>query len=53
MRRLRHPLAKELAVAVAVKLAIVTALYFAFFSGGEPQPSAEAVARHLVNHPQE
>jgi hypothetical protein len=48
-----NPLAREIAVALVVKLALIVGLYFAFFSGGSPQPGADAVARHLtVQSPQ-
>jgi hypothetical protein len=47
-----NPLAREIAVALVVKFALIVGLYFAFFSGG-PQPGADAVARHLtVQSPQ-
>jgi len=49
----RHSLVREITLALVVKLAIIVALYFAFFSGSTPPPGADAVARHLtVQSPQ-
>ncbi|MEJ5211879.1 MAG: cytochrome oxidase putative small subunit CydP [Burkholderiales bacterium] len=47
----RNPLVLEIAVALVVKLAFIAGLYWAFFSGGPPQPGAEAVARHIASQP--
>ncbi len=47
----RNSLVREITLALVVKLAIIVALYFAFFSGSGPQPGADAVARHLTVQP--
>ena len=51
MKLPRNPLRREITLALVVKLAILVALYFAFFSGSGPQPGADEVARHLAVEP--
>ena len=48
---LQHPLAREIALAIVVKLLVITALFYAFFDGRAVQPDADRVAAHLVNSP--
>lgn len=45
---LRHPLAREIVLAVAVKLVIIAAIFYAFFDGRAVQIDAAAVTEHLV-----
>lgn len=46
---LQHPLAREIALAIAIKLVVIAALFYAFFDGRSVQPDAAAVAEHLAN----
>lgn len=46
---LQHPLAREIALAIAIKLVVVAAIFYAFFDGRSVQPDAAAVAEHLAN----
>ncbi len=49
---LQHPLAREIAVAIAIKLLVIAAIFYAFFDGCAPHPDAGAVAERLANpHP--
>lgn len=49
---LRHPFAREIALAVAIKLVVIVAIFYAFFSGRAVDPDADGVADHLVNSQQ-
>ena len=43
----KHPLAREIALAVVIKLLVIVALYYAFFAGA-PRLDADAVADRLI-----
>jgi len=49
---LHHPLAKEIAVAIVIKLLVITALFYAFFEGRAVHPDPDSVAERLVHSPQ-
>jgi hypothetical protein len=49
---LQHPLAREIALAIVIKLAVIVAIFFAFFDGQSVSTDAEAVADRLANPPQ-
>jgi len=49
---LHHPLAREITLAVVIKLLVIAALFYAFFYGRASQPDADSVADHLVNSQQ-
>ena len=46
---LQHPLAREIALAIAIKLLVIAAIFYAFFDGRALQPDADAVAERLAN----
>jgi hypothetical protein len=46
---LQHPLAREITLAVVVKLLLIVAIFYAFFSGHATHPDADAVADRLAN----
>jgi hypothetical protein len=46
---MRHPLAKEISIAIAIKLVVIAAIFYAFFAGHALHPDAEAVAERLAN----
>ena len=46
---LQHPLAREITAAVAIKLLVIVAIFYAFFSGHAIHPDADAVAERLAN----
>lgn len=46
---LHHPLAREIAIAIIIKLMVIVAIYFAFFSGHAIHPDADAVAARLAS----
>ena len=50
---LRHPLAREIALAIVIKLAVIVGIFFAFFEGQALHPDADAVAERLATpqHP--
>ena len=49
---LQHPLAREITLAIAIKLALIAAIFYAFFDGRALHPDADAVAERLANpHP--
>jgi hypothetical protein len=50
---LQHPLAREITAAVVIKLLVIVAIFYAFFSGHATHPDANAVAEHLSDHPQQ
>lgn len=49
MKQFRHPLAREIAAALLVKLIVIAGLYLAFFSDHASKPGDADVARHLSN----
>jgi hypothetical protein len=49
---LYHPLAREIALAIVIKLLVIVALFYAFFDGRAVQHDADSVADRLVNSPQ-
>ena len=49
---LQHPLAREITLAIVVKLLVIVAIFYAFFDGKTVRPDADAVAEHLANPPQ-
>src|SRR3569832_1237041 len=46
---LHHPLAKEISLAIAIKLLVIAAIFYAFFDGLALHPDAVAVAERLAN----
>jgi hypothetical protein len=46
---LQHPFAREITVAVIIKLLVIVAIFYAFFSGHAIHPDADAVAARLAN----
>jgi hypothetical protein len=46
---LQHPLAREIALAIAIKLLVIAAIFYAFFDGRAVHPDADAVAERLTN----
>jgi hypothetical protein len=50
---LQHQLAREIAVAIVIKLAVITGLFFAFFDGRAVLTDADAVAERLATPPQQ
>jgi hypothetical protein len=46
---LQHPLAREITAAIVIKLLVIVAIFYAFFSGHAIQPDANAVAARLAN----
>jgi len=49
---LHHRLAREIALAIVIKLLVIVALFYAFFDGRALHPDADSVADHLVNSQQ-
>jgi hypothetical protein len=50
---LQHPLAREISLAIVIKLLVIVAIFYAFFAGHTQHPDADAVAQRLSNpnHP--
>jgi hypothetical protein len=46
---LLHPLAREISLAIVIKLLVIVALFYAFFDGRALHPDADAVAERLAN----
>lgn len=46
---LQHPLAKEISLAIVIKLLVIAAIFYAFFDGHALHPDADAVAQRLAN----
>jgi len=46
---LQHPLAREITLAIVIKLALIAAIFYAFFDGHALHPDADAVAERLAN----
>jgi hypothetical protein len=49
---LQQPLGREIALAIAIKLVVIAAIFYAFFAGHAVDPDADSVADHLVNSQQ-
>jgi hypothetical protein len=49
---LQHPLAREISLAIVVKLLVIVAIFYAFFEGRAVHPDADAVADRLANSQQ-
>ena len=49
---LHHPLAREISLAIVIKLLVIVAIFYAFFAGQAPHPDADAVAERLANSTQ-
>jgi len=49
---LQHPLAREIALAIVIKLLVVVAIFYAFFEGRTLDPDADSVADRLANSQQ-
>jgi hypothetical protein len=49
---LRDRLGREITIALVIKLAVIAALFYAFFDGQSVQTDPDAVAERLINpHP--
>lgn len=48
-RFLRHPLAREISLAIVIKLLVIAAIFYAFFDGRGLRPDADMVAERLAN----
>ncbi len=46
---LHHPLSREITLAIVIKLLVIVAIFYAFFSGHATHPDADAVADRLAN----
>jgi hypothetical protein len=46
---LQHPFAREITLAVVIKLLVIVALFYAFFDGRTVHTDADAVAERLAN----
>jgi hypothetical protein len=46
---LQHPLAREISLAIVIKLLVIVAIFYAFFDGRALHPDADAVAERLAN----
>lgn len=46
---LQHPLAREIALAIAIKLVVIVAIFYAFFDGRALRTDAGVVADRLAN----
>lgn len=46
---LHQPLAREIALALVIKLLVIVAIFYAFFDGRAVHPDANAVAERLVS----
>ena len=49
---LHHPLAREITLAIVIKLLVIVAIFYAFFDGRAVHLDADAVAERLANPPQ-
>lgn len=50
---LRHPLGREIAIALVVKLAVIVAIFYAFFHGNTVATDPDAVAQRLATPQQQ
>ncbi|MFN3750878.1 MAG: cytochrome oxidase putative small subunit CydP [Thiobacillus sp.] len=48
---LQHPLAREIALAIVIKLVVIGVLFFAFFDGHAVPTDPAAVAERLIASP--
>jgi len=46
---LQHSLAREIALALAIKLAVIVGIFFAFFDGRAVPTDADVIAERLAN----
>jgi len=46
---LQHPFAREIALAIVIKLLLIAAIFYAFFDGRILHPDADAVAERLAS----
>lgn len=46
---LHHPLAREISLAILIKVLVIVAIFFAFFDGHAVHPDADTVAERLAN----
>ncbi len=46
---LHHPLAREISLAIVIKLLVIVAIFYAFFAGQAPHTDADAVAERLAS----
>jgi len=46
---LQHPLAREIVLAIVIKLLVIVAIFYAFFDGRALNPDADAVAERLAS----
>ncbi len=46
---LQHPLAREITVAIVIKLLVIVAIFYAFFNGQASHPDADAIAERLAS----
>ncbi len=46
---LHHPLAREISLAIVIKLLLIAAIFYAFFDGRALRPDADAVAERLAS----
>ena len=46
---LKHPLTREITLAIVIKLVIIVGLFFAFFDGRAVHPDADSVAERLAS----
>jgi len=49
---LHRPLAREVTLAIVIKMLVIVAIFYAFFDGRAVRPDADAVAERLANPPQ-
>jgi hypothetical protein len=49
---LQHPLAREITLAIVIKLAVIMGLFFAFFDGRAVPTNADVIAERLAGHQQ-
>ncbi|MHB1091967.1 cytochrome oxidase putative small subunit CydP [Thiobacillus sp.] len=49
---LHHPLAREISLAIVIKLLVIAAIFYAFFDGHALHLDADSVAHRLANSEQ-
>ncbi|MEW6120779.1 MAG: cytochrome oxidase putative small subunit CydP [Pseudomonadota bacterium] len=50
---LHHRLAREIALAIAIKLTVIAGIFYAFFDGRALNPDADSVADRIANPQQQ
>lgn len=50
---LQHRLAREIVIAIAIKLVVIVAIFYAFFDGRALEPDAARVADRIANSQQQ